>query len=221
MFKTSETRKNLFGAILRAKKNFDPVIKDSTNPFFKSKYESLNGVLDAVENALNNEGVILLQPSSTDGTSNFITTRLEHVETGEYADSTLKLEKTNNMQEVGAATTYGRRQTLKGVLGLKAEDDDGNAASGKTTETTMGRSKPVQVESKTQEWGNYAVPTAKKGPGRPAKTAASVNPPALANTVTSKDFSAEGTVVTKLPTKVANGYSGNGTHNQTVNEDEW
>src|SRR5258708_24876713 len=131
MFKTSENRKNLLVALLRAKKNFDPVIKDSTNPYFKSKYESLNGVLDAVETALNNEGVILLQPSGTDGVSNFVTTRLEHVESGEFVDSTLKLEKTNNMQEVEAATTYGRRQTLEGLLGLKAEDDDGNAASGK------------------------------------------------------------------------------------------
>lgn len=178
MFKTSESRKNLFAAILKAKKNFDAVIKDSTNPYFKSKYESLNGVLDAVETALNKEGIILLQPSSTDGTSNFVTTRLEHVETGEFADSTLKLEKTANMQEVGAATTYGRRQTLKGLLGLKAEDDDGNVASGKKVEPTANQT---------------TVTAFKKGPGRPKATAIATTTPALAPTKTANGFSGNGT----------------------------
>lgn len=159
MFKTSESRKNLLTAILKAKKNFDPIIKDSTNPYFKSKYESLNGVLDAVETALNNEGINIEQPNSSDGISNFVTTRLEHVESGEFTESTLKLEKTNNMQEVGAASTYGRRQTLKGLLALKAEDDDGNAASGKKVEPQA--SKAVET-------------AAKKGPGRPTKVAETV-----------------------------------------------
>jgi hypothetical protein len=216
MFKTSESRKNLFSALLRAKKNFDPVIKDSTNPYFKSKYESLNGVLDAVENALNDEGVILLQPSSTDGTSNFITTRLEHVETGEFTDSTLKLEKTSNMQEVGAATTYGRRQTLKGLLGLKAEDDDGNAASGKRVETP----KTVQVESKSQG-GDDSAPLIKKGPGRPTKAINNEKTVQHKELESSPISQAAMQSITKLPTKAANGFAGNGTHNQTVNEDEW
>ena len=217
MFKTSENRKNLFAAILRAKQNFDPVIKDSTNPFFKSKYESLNGVLDAVETALNAEGLILLQPSGTDGVNNFVTTRLEHVESGEFVDSTLKLEKTGNMQEVGAATTYGRRQTLKGLLGLKAEDDDGNAASGKRVEVP----KMAQVESKP---GNAIKDTAmpKKGPGRPAKTAAAATPALASQQKAAANEIPLATPVTKLPTKVANGYSGNGTSGKTiVNEDEW
>lgn len=217
MFKTSETRKNLFAAILRAKKNFDPVIKDATNPYFKSKYESLNGVLDAVETALNNEGVILLQPSSTDCTSNFITTRLEHVETGEFADSTLKLEKTGNMQEVGAASTYGRRQTLKGLLGLKAEDDDGNVASGKKVEANekaMNRSNTSTTASKTTT-PTQVTTEAKKGPGRPAKTPT--------------DYTEQKANVAKeIAAKITNGYSGNGTNGKTVNkpevltqEDEW
>lgn len=202
MFKTSESRKTLFAAILRAKKNFDAVIKDSTNPYFKSKYESLNGVLDAVETALNNEGVILLQPSSTDGINNFVTTRLEHVETGEFADSTLKLEKTANMQEVGAATTYGRRQTLKGLLGLKAEDDDGNAASGKK----------VEPQAYTSAAATVKAADAARPRGRPAKVVA---------TVTTTTASTPITEVTKLPTKVANGYAGNGTSGKTVNTEEW
>lgn len=201
MFKTSETRTKIFGAILAAKKNFDPVIKDATNPFFKSKYETLNGILDAVETALNNEGVILLQPSSTDGTNNFVTTRLEHVESGEFADSTLKLEKTANMQEVGAATTYGRRQTLKGILGLKAEDDDGNAVSGKTVTTATKTTTPTTTTTEV-----------KKGPGRPAKAATAVT-------------STPDREKTKPVT--ANGYAGNGTNGKTVTkptpevEEEW
>lgn len=204
MFKTSETRKNLFAAILRAKKNFDAVIKDSTNPYFKSKYESLNCILDATETALNNEGVILLQPSSTDGTANFVTTRLEHVETGEFADSTLKLEKTGNMQEVGAATTYGRRQTLKGLLGLKAEDDDGNTASGKKVETKTTTPTAITAFGVALEGSTFTKTTspAKKGPGRPSKAA-------------------ETTKVTKEVTST----NGNGikTHvsDLLVNEDEW
>lgn len=202
MFKTSETRKILLSAILRAKKNFDPVVKDATNPYFKSKYETLNAVLDAVEPALNAEGVTLEQPNWTDGVSNFVTTRLEHIESGEFTESTLKLEKTGNMQEVGAATTYGRRQTLKGLLGLKAEDDDGNAASGKkvetATKTTMNLGTGVGFQSNTPT--TITQNTTKKA-GRPAKNATTV-------TVTSA------VVVPPTPT------NGKTNHTNTV-EEEW
>ena len=37
-------------------------------------------------------------------------------------------------QKLGSCITYYRRYTLASLLGLQAEDDDGNAASGKSTE---------------------------------------------------------------------------------------
>jgi hypothetical protein len=36
----------------------------------------------------------------------------------------------NSMQDAGSAVTYARRYTLGALLSLRAEDDDGNLASG-------------------------------------------------------------------------------------------
>jgi hypothetical protein len=55
-----------------------------------------------------------------------------------------------DMQQLGSAVTYARRYQLVSLLGLEAEDDDGNYASGKTNAT----SKPTQTKTTTKdsEW---------------------------------------------------------------------
>lgn len=74
--------KNLIPALIRAKRNFKPLAKDSYNPFFKSKYISLDAILDAVEEALSNEGLVLI--STVEGI--VLKTSLWH-ESGEVIES--------------------------------------------------------------------------------------------------------------------------------------
>jgi len=135
--KTSTETKNILKALFGAQKTFKPVTKGAENPFFKSKYADLNTVLETVTEALNKAGIMILQPIGNDGTNNYVKTCLIHVETGEFIESTMVLAlKQNTMQELGSATSYARRYTLTSLLTLQTEDDDGNAATGKTVETT-------------------------------------------------------------------------------------
>lgn len=120
--------KTIWTALHAAKLELGKVPKDSTNPFFKSKYFDINGLLDVVEPVLHKHGLFVIQPIS-DGK---VCTRIVHAATGESIESSLQLSGTNDPQKHGSEITYYRRYTLQSLLAMQADDDDGNAASGRT-----------------------------------------------------------------------------------------
>lgn len=128
---TSETLTKLLPAFVKAKKAFKPALKDSTNPAFKSKYASLDSVLEACDEALAANDLIVIQPPETE-TTLVIKTRLYH-SSGEWIETTLSMPTVaSTPQAVGSAVTYGRRYAYMGLMGIApADDDDGNAGSGK------------------------------------------------------------------------------------------
>lgn len=139
--KTSTTIVNISKALLEAQKKMGAVSKDAKNPFFKSSYATLNNVREAVMPALNESGITLLQPTvSLDGKV-YVETILLH-ESGEFisGETEAVLAKVNDPQSLGSAISYARRYGLMSTLGLAAEDDDGNSASGKvvSVEKTEG-----------------------------------------------------------------------------------
>ncbi len=101
--------------------------KDTTNSFFKSKYSSLDGVLNTVRPVMAKHGLSLAQFPSED---NKLITFLFH-SSGEFIKSTFKMvPKDNTPQGQGSALTYARRYVVSAVLGIASEeDDDSNAAS--------------------------------------------------------------------------------------------
>ncbi len=130
----SATFGRIAGAMAEARKNFKPIKKDRTNPFYKSKYADLEGVIAATAMALGDAGIVVLQPPCTTEREVMVTTLLAH-SSGEWFESDLTLpadqENKFNSQTVGSAITYARRYALLGMLNVSAEDDDdGNAAVG-------------------------------------------------------------------------------------------
>ncbi len=142
------SKAKLFTKLLKAKQEFDPVFKDSNNPFFKSKYAGLNEILDAVEPALMTNGLLLLQPTGGRSVSSIIVDS----ETGEMFESKLDIpESIVKPQDIGAAVTYLRRFTLKALLGLTEEDDDGNSLNDKANAAkTAPKVAPPKVEAKAE-----------------------------------------------------------------------
>lgn len=116
---------NIYKKLFEAKKEIGKISKDSTNPFFKSSYLSLNGLLDAVEEVLTKHNLVLLQPLN-DG---YVSTQIHCIETEQMVNSAIELPNIQDPQKLGSAITYYRRYTLQSLLGLQAEDDDGNSAS--------------------------------------------------------------------------------------------
>lgn len=117
-------------AFIKAKKAFGPALKDKNNPAFKSKYADLGACLEAVDDALLDNGIALYQETFEDATGVTVETVFLH-ESGETIRSG-RLHVPASKQDpqgYGSALTYCRRYSLMAACGIAPEDDDGNAAS--------------------------------------------------------------------------------------------
>lgn len=117
--------KSIYKKLLKAKKEMEAITKDSKNPFFKSNYFDINKILSEVEPILQEHGLLLLQPIK----NGLVLSEIIDVDTDEIVSSEMQLPILNDPQKLGSAITYYRRYTLQSLLGLQAEDDDGNGAS--------------------------------------------------------------------------------------------
>ena len=120
---------NLAKALVKAQLEMITPKKGSVNPFFKNKYADLNDVLAAVVPALNNNGIVLLQPLVNIEGKNFVKTVLMH-ESGETFESLAEIfcKNTNDAQAYGSGVTYARRYSLSSICGIGSEDDDAQKA---------------------------------------------------------------------------------------------
>lgn len=121
--------KEIANALIKAQKEMLTPKKGSVNPFFKNKYADLNDVLEAIVPALNNNGIVLLQPLVNIEGKNFVRTVLMH-ESGETFESLAEIfcKNQNDAQAYGSGITYARRYSLSSICGIGSEDDDGNGA---------------------------------------------------------------------------------------------
>lgn len=120
----------IYGAFVKAQKEFAPALKTATNPAFRSRYVDLSGCVEAVIDALNNHGIGLMQRTFEDLTGVTVETVFIH-ESGESLEGG-KLHVPASKQDpqgYGSALTYARRYSLMAACGIAPEDDDGNAAS--------------------------------------------------------------------------------------------
>ena len=132
---------NIYTKLHLCKTQIGTITKDSKNPFFKSNYLSLNGLLDAIEPVLSENGLLILQPLK-DGC---VCTEIVETESGEKVTSLIQLPSITDPQKLGSAITYFRRYTLESLLGLKADDDDGNHAS-KPSKTDPSRKPSLEAD---------------------------------------------------------------------------
>ena len=118
--------------LLKVQKKIGTLSKNAKNPFFKSQYLDLNTLLNEVKPLLEEEGIILVQPVR----GNSVNTILIDSDTGEVINESYMFlpENLTDPQKIGSAVTYFRRYTLKSLLAIAEEDDDGNKASKKPAE---------------------------------------------------------------------------------------
>jgi hypothetical protein len=122
--------KNLYAALAAAQGEFEPLVKDATNPHFKSKYATLAAVMSVALPVLSRHGLCMLQRTVTahDGKL-YVETILGH-ESGETFESlTPVFLGQANMPQLGSGITYARRYGATAILGLAPEDDDDGVAA--------------------------------------------------------------------------------------------
>jgi hypothetical protein len=145
--------KNLAKALLAIQRELDPVVKSNYNTHFKSRYAGLPETMAAAIPVL-------------DGDTITVTTVLIHADSGESLQSTCGTKAKPDAQGTGSAITYLRRYSLQSILGLPVEDDDGEAA--------VGRSKAQQSQvQQSQRNVPIARPAAETVPTAPVPAAKS------------------------------------------------
>ena len=132
MLNHSESIANLTLALSIVQGKMSHAVKDSANPFFKSKYADLESVWDACRTLLSENGLAVMQfPGiyTEHDKSMSLTTIISH-KSGEYISQEMSVPVTKaDAQGAGSALTYMRRYALAAVVGVVQADDDGNAAS--------------------------------------------------------------------------------------------
>ena len=122
--------KNIATALVKAQKAFAPALKNAINPHFKSKYVDLASCVNAVIDALNDNGIFLFQTTTEHTNGILCETSFLH-ESGERLDCGKLFfpAPKNDPQGFMSCLTYIRRASLMSATGQAPEDDDGNIAS--------------------------------------------------------------------------------------------
>lgn len=118
--------------LLAFQKQMVAISKDSTNPFYKSKYFDINKLLEEVKPVLNELGLVLVQALSSIDGKPAIKTELYNVDNTEQfplLSSTTPLPENPDPQKMGSIITYYRRYSIQTLLCLQSEDDDANIVS--------------------------------------------------------------------------------------------
>ena len=128
------SKDNIYTKVNNVFQNVGGLVKDKTNPFFKSSYVDINSLIDQIKPVLKKQKIGLDQsPQMIDGLP-CLRTRLINLEnTEEFIESNTPLiYKQGDAQSFGGSITYMRRYSLISMLGLESYDDDGSSANGKT-----------------------------------------------------------------------------------------
>lgn len=134
----------LFKALSAVQAAHVPVKADKANPYFQSRYATLQAVYESVLPLLQANGLCLIQRHlpSQPGTAT-IESWLHHLPSQQFIKSILVIPYKGDAQGLGSATTYARRYALATLLGVVVDpDDDGNKATDGAQNTPEGVKPP-------------------------------------------------------------------------------
>jgi len=139
-----KNRAVLHTALVKAIAETQDVVADSTNPFHKNKYASLNAHLSVVKPIFAKHGLAVVQFPSSDEKSIGVTTTIIH-ECGSQLMDSIHIPVSDSItgQQAGAIISYLRRYALASVAGIATEDDD--AETDRIQRAPSGSSKPQSI----------------------------------------------------------------------------
>lgn len=163
--KKSDSIKELAAALAMAQASMGFAKKDAANPYFKSKYADLAAVVEAIKKPLTEHGLSYSQGTDIDEHGGVIVETMLMHKSGEWIEGRLRMIPVKaDPQGIGSCITYARRYGLQAIVGVPADDDDGNAASGNETNANgtkkgSGVHKPTDgaLEAFTAQHGEEAV----------------------------------------------------------------
>lgn len=143
VYQSTQEIGHLTEALAAASAEFAEVVKGSENPYYGSKYADLSSLIGATRAALGKNGIAVLQIPvvNRDENSVTLTTILSHKSNERIVTAITFPMAKPDAQGIGSAITYARRYSLQSILNIAGEeDDDGNAAVGKTQNERRSKS---------------------------------------------------------------------------------
>jgi len=141
--------KEISAALVRAQKEFGPALKTSTNPHFRNRYAALDACIEAVIDALNTNGIMLMQNTHPCEDGVIVETIFIHESGEQISGGKLHVPASkHDAQGYGSALTYARRYSLQAACGIAPEDDDGNHASKPAPQSQAAKAAPKPVAAK-------------------------------------------------------------------------
>ena len=133
-------------ALINVQRQLQPATKDANNPFTKSKYATLNSIMDSCREALLSNGIWLCQyPVPAEPGYLGLVTKLTHAESGQWQSSlaVVPLPKADP-QGVGISMTYMRRYALSAMLGIVTEEDTDGELPQNRSKTVIPQKTPIK-----------------------------------------------------------------------------
>ena len=125
---TSETVAELFAAISEAQAEMGGAVKAKENKFFSARYADLSSVLQVIKKPLADHGLALIQAPGLIENYAMVTTRIVH-KSGEWLETVASAPMSkNDVQALGAVTTYLRRYSCAALFSIPQVDSDAEAA---------------------------------------------------------------------------------------------
>ena len=141
--------KEISSALVRAQKAFGPALKNSSNPHFRTKYAALDACIEAVIDALNDNGIMLMQQTHLCDDGVIVETVFIHESGEQMSGGKLHVPAAkHDPQGYGGALTYAKRYSLQSACGIAPEDDDGNRANTAYVAAKQPKPEPVKQAAK-------------------------------------------------------------------------
>jgi len=153
---------SIYNKLNEFSKTVGKVKKNGTNPFHKSKYATLESVMETIENPLNEIGLGYVQIPTESG----LKTVIYDLESKDTIEGFISYVGASDMQKLGSAITYARRYALVTMFGLEQTDDDGNYASGyapKQQQKTQQKQYSVNDIKELANIKNFSIETIENG----------------------------------------------------------
>lgn len=97
------------------------VKKDWKNPYYDSRYMTLDAIMEKLEPLLNERGMMIYNYVLAQGG---VRTIVMDMESGETIGSDFVVNEIKDPQQLGKVITYGRRYNLVSIFNILADEDD-------------------------------------------------------------------------------------------------
>lgn len=104
--------------------------KDADNPFFNSKYTTLDGLWESLLPHLTEQGLLVYHHTLQVDGAQYLETVVQNIDEVSSVHTQFRLPDNLEPQKIGSAITYAKRYNLGQLFNIMTDaDDDGNASS--------------------------------------------------------------------------------------------